>query len=126
MGDQTELEEERRLCYVGMTRSRKRLYLSCAASRRIWGTLQQPRPSRFLTDIPSEFLQMCSPMPLSPLDAERSQETSSAFVGRWVRHQQFGAGQIRQIVDGGTRVVVHFPGVGDKRFLTEDAPLRWL
>lgn len=51
------LEEERRLCYVGMTRAKERLYLTAAKSRFLWGTLRMMRPSRFLREIPSHFLE---------------------------------------------------------------------
>lgn len=50
------LEEERRLCYVGMTRAKERLYLTAAETRFIWGTHRMMRPSRFLREIPKEFL----------------------------------------------------------------------
>lgn len=52
-----ELEEERRLCYVGITRAQKRLYLSYARSRLIYGAIQTRPPSRFLAEIPEEFLE---------------------------------------------------------------------
>lgn len=51
------LEEERRLCYVGMTRAKERLYLSAAETRFIWGTHRMMRPSRFLKEIPKEYIQ---------------------------------------------------------------------
>lgn len=55
--DPSQLEEERRLCYVGMTRACKRLYLSWAESRMIYGTVSQSQPSRFLSDIPEELVE---------------------------------------------------------------------
>lgn len=51
------IEEERRLCYVGMTRAKERLYLTAAETRFIWGTHRMMRPSRFLKEIPKEFIQ---------------------------------------------------------------------
>ncbi|HIW91336.1 MAG TPA: UvrD-helicase domain-containing protein [Candidatus Corynebacterium avicola] len=56
LGDPTELSEERRLAYVGITRARKRLYLSRAMTRSSWGTPQNNPPSRFLSEIPAELL----------------------------------------------------------------------
>lgn len=53
------VEEERRLCYVGMTRAKERLYLTAAESRFLWGTHRMMRPSRFLREIPREFLERC-------------------------------------------------------------------
>lgn len=51
------LEEERRLCYVGMTRAKERLYLTAAQTRFLWGTHRMMRPSRFLREIPKEYIQ---------------------------------------------------------------------
>lgn len=55
--DPSELEEERRLCYVGITRAEKRLYFTYASSRMIYGSLQANAPSRFLSEIPQELLE---------------------------------------------------------------------
>ena len=56
-GVEEDMEEERRLCYVGITRAKEKLYLSYASSRRIYGRTAQNLPSRFLTEIPSELLE---------------------------------------------------------------------
>lgn len=56
--DPTELEEERRLCYVGMTRAMERLFMTCALSRRLRGREMYPRPSRFLSEIPRELVDI--------------------------------------------------------------------
>src|SRR5207253_10736494 len=53
--DQAEMEEERRLCYVGMTRARQELYMICASSRLLYGGIQHNPPSRFLSEIDAEF-----------------------------------------------------------------------
>jgi DNA helicase-2/ATP-dependent DNA helicase PcrA len=53
--DPSELEEERRLCYVGMTRARERLYLTYAQSRLLYGGVQYNTPSRFLSEIPEDL-----------------------------------------------------------------------
>ena len=55
--DQAEMEEERRLCYVGMTRARERLYLTYAQSRLLYGGLQMNAPSRFLSEIPEALIE---------------------------------------------------------------------
>jgi DNA helicase-2/ATP-dependent DNA helicase PcrA len=60
--DNEELEEERRLCYVGMTRARKRLVLSGAARRRIFGEYQSSEPSRFIDEVPQDLLDRIAPM----------------------------------------------------------------
>jgi DNA helicase-2/ATP-dependent DNA helicase PcrA len=128
LDDPGELEEERRLCYVGMTRAQKRLYLCHAAQRRIWGSLQPMRPSRFLRDIPQGCLQACSPGALDSWEKAEEDEASlpAVYVGRWVRHRAFGVGTVQRVDENGTRVVINFPGVGEKRFMVEQAPLEWL
>ncbi len=59
--DAKAIEEERRLCYVGMTRAKKRLYICSALSRYMWGTSRSMRPSRFLKEIPPKFTTNFSP-----------------------------------------------------------------
>ncbi len=54
--DELQMEEERRLCYVGMTRAERRLYLTCAASRTLWGNVNYNSPSRFLQEVPDELV----------------------------------------------------------------------
>ena len=61
--DEDELEEERRLCYVGLTRARERLILTGAARRRIFGDYQATQPSRFLDEIPAELVERIEPAP---------------------------------------------------------------
>lgn len=69
-----ELAEERRLCYVGMTRAMQKLYLSYARRRRVYGSYQFNPPSRFLAEIPQELLHdfESEPAPLKPLDSEHN------------------------------------------------------
>jgi DNA helicase-2/ATP-dependent DNA helicase PcrA len=64
--DEAELEEERRLCYVGMTRAQSHLILTSAARRRVFGEYQPTVPSRFLNEIPSELLEQITPSFASP------------------------------------------------------------
>src|SRR5580693_3703108 len=64
--DEEELEEERRLCYVGMTRARQRLILTGAARRRVFGEYQPSRPSRFIDEVPAELLERIAPASSSP------------------------------------------------------------
>jgi DNA helicase-2/ATP-dependent DNA helicase PcrA len=61
--DPTSVEEERRLAYVGMTRARRKLFLTYARSRRVWGQEQMQPPSRFLKEIPPEFVLADSRVP---------------------------------------------------------------
>ncbi len=62
LGEPRELEEERRLCYVGVTRAKERLYLSHAWSRSLWGQAQYNPPSRFLDEIPEHLVQVAGPL----------------------------------------------------------------
>src|SRR5204863_3863429 len=65
--DEAELEEERRLCYVGMTRARAKLVLTGAARRRIFGEYQSSEPSRFIDEVPAELLdRVMLPVAASP------------------------------------------------------------
>ena len=64
--DEDELEEERRLCYVGMTRAQTRLILTSAARRRVFGEYQASDPSRFLDEIPSELMDVIAPVRSTP------------------------------------------------------------
>ena len=59
--DEEELEEERRLCYVGMTRARSRLVLTGAARRRVFGEYQSSEPSRFIDEVPAELVERIAP-----------------------------------------------------------------
>ena len=59
--DEEELEEERRLCYVGMTRAQSQLVLTSAARRRVFGEYQSTEPSRFLDEIPAELMERIAP-----------------------------------------------------------------
>jgi DNA helicase-2/ATP-dependent DNA helicase PcrA len=52
--EEAELEEERRLCYVGITRAREFLHMTCAKSRYLWGTFRMMKPSRFFGELPKE------------------------------------------------------------------------
>jgi DNA helicase-2/ATP-dependent DNA helicase PcrA len=72
--DEEELEEERRLCYVGMTRARRQLVISGAARRRIFGEYQSSEPSRFIEEIPQELI-------------ERVAATTSGYQGRFAHYE---------------------------------------
>ena len=67
--DEDELEEERRLCYVGMTRARRQLVLTGAARRRVFGEYQSCEPSRFLDEIPAQLMERMTPAPSPRYDS---------------------------------------------------------
>jgi DNA helicase-2/ATP-dependent DNA helicase PcrA len=82
LGIEGNIEEERRLCYVGVTRAREQLYLLGAGERKKFGKLIQREPSRFLEEIPAELLQThASDTPPVTTEAEQEQLASSFFSG---------------------------------------------
>jgi ATP-dependent DNA helicase UvrD/PcrA len=135
MNDPDEIEEERRLCYVGVTRAKERVVLSWALHRRIHG-YGVGEPSRFLREMPEDQLL--------PLNAGRVQEPSAPAVavlryepeeaswpikvGARVRHARFGEGLVVGVErDGGdTIVTVGFASVGRKRLSLQYAQLEEL
>jgi DNA helicase-2/ATP-dependent DNA helicase PcrA len=122
--DDEELEEERRLCYVGMTRARERLILTNAARRRVFGDYQSTSPSRFLGEVPQELLELATgfsssyqrgfasyefrPNPYSHRSPKVREEAATKYAyededqsstggvvpGARVRHAQFGVGTV--------------------------------
>lgn len=96
-----EIEEERRLCYVGMTRARKTLFMTCCKYRLLYGQPKTMTPSRFLYEVPEEFIQN-SPTP---------SQDSAIYVGAHVRHQSFGRGVVKKVYQTslGPTYDVYFP-----------------
>jgi DNA helicase-2/ATP-dependent DNA helicase PcrA len=146
MTDERELEEERRLCYVGMTRAKRRLYLTSARQRRLYGSKSFNLPSRFLEEIPPAVLEIrdawsahvaipslaaAEDVPIyerSTMNPELQQD--EPFVDRLrpgarVRHPDWGIGVIRERIGRGEdlKVTVRFNGVGDKKLLVKYAQL---
>ncbi|MBD2185775.1 DNA helicase PcrA [Aerosakkonema funiforme] len=133
LDDPATLEEERRLCYVGITRAQERLYLSHAQERRLWGDRAPAIKSQFLEELPVELLsgkvgatiRSGSTVAATRLQrqkiAEESDRTSATQVQDWkvgdrIVHKSFGIGQITHILGSGEKmtVAVNFPGVGRK------------
>jgi DNA helicase-2/ATP-dependent DNA helicase PcrA len=153
LGEPDELEEERRLCYVGITRARQRLYLTHAWCRTLWGSTQYNPPSRFLKEIPEQLTRMVEGR-RAPETKGRAGIVESAIrsaggggavwnrkatpakttgaeelglkAGDDVVHGKWGEGVILEIVGSGDKAeaVVRFPGVGEKRLLLAWAPLK--
>ncbi len=145
LSDERELEEERRLCYVGMTRAKHRLYLTSARQRRLYGSRSFNLPSRFLDEIPAEVLEIRDRwasqgdrawLPGEGVaafgrgDPPGRPYSDEAFVDRLypgarVRHPDFGIGVIRERTGSGDnlKVVVKFNGVGEKKLLVKYAQL---
>jgi DNA helicase-2/ATP-dependent DNA helicase PcrA len=129
-------EEERRLCYVGITRARRRLYVTWARERRLFGRAERNLPSRFIDELPAELTERHSSAPgaaaglgwettgaegATPVDPGPALELRT---GDDVVHAAFGEGVVTAVEPGGI-VVVRFAGDGAERKLMADyAPIR--
>jgi ATP-dependent DNA helicase UvrD/PcrA len=132
MNDPEELEEERRLCYVGITRAKQRLMLSYALHRRIQG-YGGAEPSRFLLEIPEAQLTLLNgarpePVPAVMPAAAESDDGGDDFpfrLGAKLRHARWGEGLLVGLVREGSDVIatVHFASVGRKRLSLQYAHL---
>lgn len=140
--DATEMEEERRLCYVGMTRARQELYMTYATSRMLYGGMQHNMPSRFLSEVDAGFQAQAGSMGYASqqydepswLPSSRPQPVLTAsneprYVpdlneGEGVRHPVFGVGTIME--KDGDMVTVYFKGKGAKKLNLSFAPLEKL
>ena len=125
-----EIEEERRLCYVGMTRARKKLFITNALSRRVWGSYHYHDPARFLAEIPDQYVT------IRDLTEDRSNsglyggsgffEDSTHVVsdhylmGQEVQHPRYGKGKVVDVTGSGEseKAVIQFSGGLRKKFLT--------
>lgn len=108
LGDPDELEEERRLCYVGVTRAEEKLYLTHAWQRMLFGSSSFNAPSRFLGEIPDDLITM------APKRTRKTQEIASPSPGSTVSADEIGVGD--RVVHGkwGTGVVEEITGTGDR------------
>ncbi len=151
--DDEELEEERRLCYVGMTRAQTRLVLTSAARRRVFGEYQASEPSRFLAEIPSELVEVIEPVFSTPAPApstfgprrgrrrapaepdiqpdygysyeDEDQSVISISPGAKVRHPTFGTGTVLAVepLTDDMKLTVHFDDRGRKTLRAKFAKL---
>jgi DNA helicase-2/ATP-dependent DNA helicase PcrA len=135
MNDPDEIEEERRLCYVGITRAKSHLFLSYALHRRIQG-YAQGEPSRFLLEIPETELTLVNPRSADPgpaptpvshaVPSPADEDDSLPFrVGAKLRHARWGEGLLVGIQREGSDVIatVNFASVGRKRLSLQYAHL---
>jgi DNA helicase-2/ATP-dependent DNA helicase PcrA len=130
-------EEERRLCYVGITRARRRLYMTWTRERRLFGRAERNLPSRFIDELPVELTERHSSLPASgttwsgggdaavdpiaPIDPGPALQLQT---GDDIVHASFGDGVVTAVEPGGV-VVVRFSGDGSERKLMADyAPIR--
>ncbi len=133
--DMTDLEEERRLAYVGMTRAKDRLYLSYAMRRTLYGNTFAHPKSRFLEEMPSvEVIGTITPMPRPAGGRWREvaiHETAGAGIelglqpGDRVRHPKWGEGLVSAVTGAGGDglLTIMFPNVGEKMVMLKYAPL---
>ena len=134
--DQADMEEERRLCYVGMTRAKRELYLTYASSRLLYGSVQHNPPSRFISDIDAEFeidpystQSWQYDQPRTPDPNAFNTDSEPKYVlelieGDVVRHKIFGEGTVVEI--SGDNAVVYFKNKGAKKLNMAFAPLEKL
>ena len=128
MTDPAELEEERRLAYVGITRAKERLYLTHAWSRSLYGGSNYNPPSRFLHEIPEELVRLVEATGESDEKQIPPSErrTISLAVGDEVFHERWGRGTVVAVSGRGqnAEATVHFEDEGSKRLLLAYAPLQ--
>jgi DNA helicase II / ATP-dependent DNA helicase PcrA len=145
LGDPKELEEERRLAYVGITRAQQRLYLSRATVRTSWGQPAYNPPSRFLDELPAEAVHWTNTQPLPSASLSSAQQRVAATglstgglrggagnrpvinveVGDRVSHDAFGLGTVVEVTGAGDKAqaTVDFGSGGTKRLVLRYAPL---
>lgn len=121
LGKDDALEEERRLCYVGMTRAKEYLYLSACRNRYLWGMPRIMRPSRFLSEIPEEFLENYYPVrSIAQRDDIVYDASETGFeMGQSVFHKDFGVGIVKKVYNTslGLTYDVYFPKANTLRSL---------
>jgi DNA helicase-2/ATP-dependent DNA helicase PcrA len=133
--DQFEMEEERRLCYVGMTRAREELYMIYATSRMLYGGAQHNSPSRFLSEIDAQFQPsddygtvQFAPTGISsepqPIDDGEPRYVPDLVEGDSVRHEVFGVGTVVEM--DGDNATIYFKGKGAKKLNIAFAPIKKL
>lgn len=153
-GDSSDMEEERRLCYVGITRAMKELTLTSAQQRMIRGETQYNRVSRFVREIPRELVELGHTVQTRKPSASETPSPKSSYmqmkqnfhakvfqpqnfkvtkassldygVGDTVRHVKFGVGIVKEIVEGGRdyEVTVDFDKAGTKKMFAGFAKLK--
>ncbi len=128
--DQSDMEEERRLCYVGMTRAKQELYLTYASSRLIYGGVMHNPPSRFLTEIDGQFENEASYTLAPTLNiAQEHIDLEPHYIpelsaGDEINHQTFGRGTVVELE--GDTAAIYFKGRGLKKLNLAFAPLEKL
>ena len=119
LNDPLSLEEERRLCYVGITRAQEQLFISHARERYVWGSKEMKMVSQFIQEIPEELIN--SNLRPTARKVHRKKTVSSSANDKWsvgdrVIHHSFGEGEITHILGSGkkTNLAIQFAGLGRK------------
>ncbi|WP_165981070.1 DNA helicase PcrA [Macrococcus lamae] len=132
LADESEMEEERRLMYVAITRAEEHLHMTHADSRTLFGRSQANRKSRFLDEIPADLLDGVKPRPVFGTKRKPSHRTTSAAgnqtsykVGDKVIHKSWGEGLVSNVTEksGSLELDIIFKSVGMKRLLSQFAPI---
>ena len=143
LGEKDEIEEERRLAYVGLTRARQRLYISRAEYRSTWGAPNYNPPSRFLDEIPEDVIEWrnqgksSSPSFVTrtrtattppPRATGKKSVAMELAVGERVSHDTFGLGTVVAVAGAGDKAeaTINFGQYGEKRLLLRYAPVEKL
>ena len=130
--DPVKLQEERRLCYVGMTRAMQHLTLCYAEKRRLYGDDKYTRPSRFLKELPTELIEevrmpgFVAPATSHAFNSSIEEENNTGLkLGQRVMHKKFGEGVVLNYEGAGqhARVQVNFASAGSKWLVMEYANL---
>jgi len=153
VNEDSEMEEERRLCYVGITRARKKLYMSSAETRRVYGRNEYRNPSRFLLEVPEDLIEginsvketnkkkellstsikkMYDPYKQNPKKAENlfKQNNNLSDVelspGDKIEHNAWGVGTVVGIEGSGSdaKITAAFPDIGIKKFMSSIAKFK--
>lgn len=135
MGDQDELEEERRLCYVAMTRAKRRLHLTHAARRMLFGRTSANRVSRFIEEIPAEnvtgraahkpkvYIAEEKKTVCMPVYSPAAKVSADFKKGDMVLHKAFGEGMILSVLPMGNDALLEvvFDNIGTKKLMAKSA-----
>ena len=128
MTEPDQMEEERRLAYVGITRARRRLYISHAWSRSLFGASNYNPPSRFLNEIPGDLVEerQAEEEPVHPDAGVGAAPPPDVSAGDTVLHDRFGEGVVITVSGRGpdAEAVIMFEDEGEKRLLLAYAPLQ--
>ncbi len=122
------LEEERRLCYVGMTRAQQLLYLTRADRRLLHGQWQRYRPSRFVGEIPRDYVEFVDHSKIESVTTPAHEDELVDLLGKEVQHVKFGNGVVLNTEEGGEYclVKVKFYTSGEKLLVWDQANLQVL